>query len=230
MDFQTTQLKIYPGRWRGTADFPRWAHLDLSRTRDSSAIAIGHCPGFAEVQRSDCVVERMPIIRFDLLLEVRPPPGGEIRFKKIRRLLYLLREQYMPIKWVTADQYQSFDMLQTLQSKGFIVSEQSVDRTSAPYEVARAALCEGRAIAPFHKKALQEWTRLELDPRTGKADHAPGGSKDLADAMAGVIYGLTMETEVWTQFNIPLREVPDRVWAAAEQGGRDRRGPDDEWE
>ncbi len=59
-----------------------------------------------------------------------------------------------------------------------MVGEQSVDRTSAPYDVARAALCEGRVVAPFHEKALQEWTRLELDPRTGKVDHPPGGSKD----------------------------------------------------
>ena len=100
--------------------------------------------------------------------------------------------------------------------------------------MSRAALCEGRVIAPFHHKALQEWTRLELDPRTGKVDHhpppPPGGSKDLADAMAGVIYGLTMQTEVWTQFDIPLLEVPDRVRAAAEQDDPDDGGPDDEWE
>ncbi len=60
----------------------------------------------------------MPIIHFDLLLEVRPPPGGEIRLDKIRRLLYMLRENGMPVKWVMADQYQSADMLQILQSKG----------------------------------------------------------------------------------------------------------------
>ena len=48
-------------------------------------------------------------------------PIGEIHLDKIRRLLYLLRERRMPIPWVTADQYQSFDMLQTLLSKGFIV-------------------------------------------------------------------------------------------------------------
>ncbi len=89
---------------------------------------------------------------------------------------------------------------------------------------------EGRVIAPFHKKALEEWTRLELDPRTGKVDHPPGGSKDLADAMAGVIYGLTLRTEVWIQFNIPLLEVPDRVWAAAEQDDPHDGGQDDEWE
>ncbi len=230
VDFQTTQLQLYPGRWRGTADLPRFVHLDLSRTRDSSGIAIGHCPGFAEVQRTDGVVEWMPIIRIDLLLEVLPPPGGEIPLDKIRRLLYMLRENGMPVKWVTADQYQSADMLQTLQSKGFMVGEQSVDRTSAPYDVARAALCEGRVVAPFHDKALQEWTRLELDPRTGKVDHPPGGSKDLADAMTGVIYGLTRMTDIWTQFDIPLWEVPDRVQAAVALDDPDPGDPDDEWD
>ena len=66
--------------------------------------------------------------------------------------------------------------------------------------------------------------------RTGKVDHPPGGSKDLADAIAGVIYGLTTMSDIWTQFDIPLREVPDRVWAAAELDDLDPRDPDDEWD
>ncbi len=44
-------------------------------------------------------------------------------------------------------------------SKGFSVGERSVDRTSAPYEVARGAFYDGRVEAPWHEKATSEWTR-----------------------------------------------------------------------
>ncbi len=48
--------------------------------------------------------------------------------------------------------------------------------------------------------------------------------------MAGVIYGLTMQIEIWTQFDIPLWEVPDRVQAAAQLDDPDPRDPDGEWD
>ncbi len=85
------------------------------------------------------------------------------------------------------------------------------------------SLC--RVEAPFHEKALREWTRLELDPKTGKVDHGPGGSKDLSDAMTGVASGLTMMSEVWLQFEVPVSELPTSV---VEQVARENNGEDEE--
>ena len=64
--------------------------------------------------------------------------------------------------------------------------------------------------------ALWELTRLERDPKTGKIDHPIDASKDVADAMASVAYGLTLQTEIWTMFGIDLREVPLTVLEQAE--------------
>lgn len=36
-------------------------------------------------------------------------------------------------------------------------------------------------------------------------------SKDCADGLAGVVYGLTMRRETWTSFGIPLTRIPDSV-------------------
>ncbi len=188
VDFETTQLKIRR-TWRHTERYFRWAHLDLSLTRDSAGIAVGHCPEFVEIQRSETVFEVLPVIRFDLILEVRPPPNGEVQYEKIRELLYRLRESGLPIQYVTADRYMSADMLQMLGMRGFQVGVQSMDRTTEPYELARAAFYDGRVDAPHHSKALKELAELEYDPKRRKIDHPPtaGASKDLADAMAGVI-------------------------------------------
>ena len=48
--------------------------------------------------------EALPIIHFDLVLEIMPPPGGEIIYGRIRQLIYNLRDVIgLPIKWVSFD-------------------------------------------------------------------------------------------------------------------------------
>ncbi len=47
----------------------------------------------------------------------------------------------------------------------------------------------------------------EIDAKAGSIDHPPGGSKDLADALAGVVHGLTMRRDVWAQHGV----IPDRA-------------------
>jgi hypothetical protein len=61
----------------------------------------------------------MQQINFDLILEVRPPRNGEIEFENIRKLVYLLREQGMNLKWISFDSYQSVDSRQILRQHGF---------------------------------------------------------------------------------------------------------------
>ena len=71
---------------------------------------------------------------------------------------------------------------------------------------------------------------MELDPKSGKVDHPPGGSKDLADSMTGVIYWLTMMTDVWRQFDVPLSELPDSlVEQVAREGEEADAWDEDEW-
>jgi hypothetical protein len=216
-DFINTRLDLYPGRWAGTEQYPRFAHLDLARSQDSAGLAIGYVPRFRRIRRTKLVTEVLPVVKIDLLLEILPPRGGEIQYEKIRRLLYLLREHGLPLKWVTADQYQSTDMLQILTVQGFIVGEDSTDKTPAPYEVLKTALYDGRVIAPEHLKAQTELTRLERDPVTGKIDHPPDGSKDVADSLACVVFGLSLMAEIWHQHGVDLHEIPLTLSQHAEQ-------------
>ncbi len=221
-DFEQQVLKLYPRRWRGTSQFPRYVHLDLSMSHDSAGLAIAHVPGFKRIRRSDTTSEVWPVIRFDVLLEIRPPRGGEIHYEKIRRLLYLLRERDMPLRWASCDQFQSTDMLQILYTKGFIVGQESTDKTTGPYEVLKTAIYDRRVEAPAHPKAMEELTRLERDPKTGKIDHPSiDGSKDVADAMACCALGLSLQTEIWSMFDVSLHEVPGQL---AEMAERDSKG------
>ena len=206
-DFVSPTLRVYSNRIL-RPESPRFAHVDLSLTRDSTGLAIGHVPRFTQIKRGAEVIETLPVIAIDCTLEIHPPPGGEILIDKIRNVLYVLRDQGMNIKWVTFDQYQSADSIQILRQQGFITGIRSMDKTTVPYDFTKMAFYDGRIEAPPHPKLLEELLSLEKDTKTGKIDHPPNGSKDIADALAGVVYGLTMRREVWFEHNIPLLNIP----------------------
>ena len=183
------------------------AHVDLGLTGDSAGVAVGWVEGFAKVPRSDNTFELMPQINFDLILEVKPPRNGEIEFENIRKLFYKLREQGMNLKWISFDTYQSVDSMQILRQKGFTTGPHRWTRNRCHTMSTKTAFYDGRVKAPSHEKALSEIVRLERDPQSGLIDHPPNFSKDCADAVAGVVYGLTYRREIWTRHRVPINQT-----------------------
>jgi len=211
VDFVDTKLKIYPERITNPT-YPRFAHVDLGLTGDSAGVVIGHVVGFMDCDRGDHI-EQAPKIVIDAILEVSPPRNGEILFWKIRDVFYALKKFGMNIKWITFDSYQSADSLQLLRQAGFIADIQSMDKSIDPYEYTKSAIYDGRLKFNPHPKLQRELASLELDTKRGKVDHPPGGSKDCSDALAGVVYGLTMRREVWAIFGVRPLNMPTKVKA-----------------
>lgn len=209
-DFVETRVSLYPKRLVNPNEL-RWVHIDLSLNRDSAGMSIGHCPGFKQCHRGDHI-ETLPIIQYDMILEIVPPRGGEIDYGAIRKLLYTLRNQMnMPIKWVSFDQFQSNDSRQILQKNGFVTDRISMDTDTGPYDILKQAFYDGRIIAPTHVKALHELTTLEYNAKKAKIDHSPVGSKDISDSMAGVAMGLVKMRDTWQRYGIPLSMIPKGV-------------------
>ena len=102
----------------------------------------------------------------------------------------------MNLRFVTFDGYQSADSRQTLQNQRFTTGIVSMDRTTEPYQYLRDAIYDGRVSLPNHDKLREELLRLEFDARRQKVDHPVHGSKDLADAVAGVVHQLSRRQEV----------------------------------
>lgn len=218
-DFVAARPGIYVKRIQRPEE-PRLAHVDLGLTGDSAGVAVGWVEDFTQVRRSDNTLELMPVINFDAILEVKPPRGGEIEFENIRSLFYKLREAGTPLKWISFDSYQSADSVQVLRQKGFITGVQSMDKTSLPYDIMKAAFYDGRIRAPLHEKALSEIVRLERNPQTGLIDHPPNYSKDCADAVAGVVFGLTYRREIWVRHKAPMREFVQKIAGKIEEKDR----------
>lgn len=215
-DFVQSRIQLYPKRIVNREE-TRFCHIDLAISGDSAGFAVGHVSGFQRIDRG-AHAEMMPIIQFDLLLEIRPPRGGEIEIEKTRRLLYAIRDLGLPVKWVTYDGFQSKDSMQILAQQGFTTGYQSMDVDTIAYDVTKQAIYDRRILFPTNPHAQSEFVRLERNPKTQKIDHPPKGSKDLTDAIAGVVYGLTMRREVWARHRVPLTSIPTHLIQAEATG------------
>ena len=181
--------------FRAPNSIPRHAHIDIGVTNDALGFAMGHSPGMMDVGG-----EQKPIIVIDMIVRMVAPAGGQIELANMRQLLYRLRDDLgFRFKKITLDSYQSTDMMQQLSRNRFKSELLSVDRTIVPYYDLREALYEGRLALPTVMSRVRpsdppidilRKELLELQDMGLKIDHPPRGSKDIADAIAGVVTSL----------------------------------------
>ena len=177
---------------------PFGCHIDLALSGDSAGIGIGHVVGSRDIgSRTVFDAEKgkfdkqaygdLPIYALIGLLKVMPPTGGEIDLNVIRDLLFLISD-YVPLKWVTLDSFQSAALMQAFRARGIASYKLSVDKTPEAYLETKYAMAEQRVMIPRHVHFEEEIDNLEQDAITGKVDHRVGSSKDVADAVAGVVF------------------------------------------
>ena len=97
---------------------------------------------------------------------------------------------------VTMDGFQSADSLQQLRQQGYDAEVSSVDRSIVPYELVKAAIYEDRLMLYNYQPVVDELKRLEHNKKKGKVDHPSNGEKDLADALAGVVFSLSVSRQM----------------------------------
>lgn len=141
----------------------------------------------------------------DLYFQVKAPRGGEIIFDDILEfILHLKKGLKFNIVKVTFDGYQSLSLIQNLKRHGIESEELSVDRTTEAYDSLKSVIYRGVLSAYPNFVALRELEEL-LITNNGKVDHPAEsfrrsaeegdkrGSKDVADAMAGMVHGCLLE-------------------------------------
>ena len=176
-------------------------HIDLAISGDCAGVAISHAIGSKEIgyrvsYNSDTGLfdkepkGTLPVFGVPGLLQVVPPRGGEIEIHVLRELLGIVCE-YIPVYWLTMDRHQSASTLQYFRSRNVSTGILSVDRSPDPYIETKFAIKEERVYMARHDVLLEEMPNLDQDNTTGKIDHPEDGSKDLSDALAGVVYGMS---------------------------------------
>lgn len=170
------------------------AHIDLSKSSDATGLVIAHTVGSIRVQRFEAslmkeIEELKPVIRVDLVLRVIPPPNGEIDIPRIRAILFELNRRYgMQFGRISFDTFGSQESIKTMRDAGLSADVFSVDKDMGAYEILRTAIYDQRILC-YHAPVLErELAQLEFGD--GKVDHpaTAGGSKDLADALAGAVH------------------------------------------
>jgi hypothetical protein len=188
--FDTTKIKFDPRK-------RYYAHVDLALRKDACGIAVGHVDGFTEITRRNreghLVKDRLPIIIVDFMLRVRAPEHEEIKVDLVRALLLEMRSYGCNFKKITFDQYQSASSIQAFQRIGIESERFSVDRPMAAYNAFKESLLEDRLVLYSYEPFLEEAVRLEKNEQKDKVDHPPKSSKDITDAVAGVVSHCTEE-------------------------------------
>lgn len=174
---------------------PRCIHIDTSLSGDSTGFVMGYVDRQVEVIRrnesGEVYSDLAPFFIIDLLLRVNPPEGDQIFLPDVRRMVYELQEHGFHIAQLSCDSYQSAEMIQQMKRRGVKSDVLSVDRTTDPYDSLKSALYEDRIAFYEYTPLLSELKTLEYDSIKRKVDHPIAGSKDVSDALAGVVYSLS---------------------------------------
>lgn len=202
----TIAPKIDPKHVPTSPSIRRAVHLDFaySGNGDSAALAIGHVKELIENEYGDL----QPYMVIDLLIRVRATPGEQVLLSDLRSYVYQLKRMGYKLNKVTLDGFQSVDTMQQFRKRKIPVDYLSVDRSKEPYEALRDALNEDRIEFPSYMTWPSYQSELKADDKIdilrreltslqdvgNKIDHPPGGSKDLADAVAGVVSSLMSDS------------------------------------
>lgn len=184
-------VEAFVSTFRGVPGRKYFVHIDLSKNRDATGVAMVHREPGTNLWVTD------------FMLFLQPAQGKEIDIAAVRKTFVVdLRDKRgFDICGVSYDGWQSEESLQTLTKLGFAASYVSVDRTKAPYDTLIGLISEGKLDYYDYPPFLQQMRELELvrglkyDHPRKSADGSPG-RKDVSDAVAAATFnGLAYERD-----------------------------------
>lgn len=166
---------------------PTYIHLDMALVNDRAGISAVAVTGRKDIQLDDRTVS-VPTFSHVFSVGIEAPRGAQISFQKVMLFLVWLRSKGMNIQGISRDTFQSEYLGQQLESKNFKVDVLSLDRTNDGYIAFRSVLTEQRIDLLYHRLLQDELIHLQRDSVSQKVDHPSGGSKDIADSLAGAVW------------------------------------------
>lgn len=184
----------------------RYCHVDIGLTRDRLGLAIGYAYKWTENTivdfKENTKMVKEPHINFDLIASFQGYKDNPIQLLAIRKLILDVVSRGYKITQVTLDGYQSTDFIQSMQRMGIASKVLSIDKTQEPFdELIKSIYSKQINLYPLYIKTPdgkvnlphKEMRQLERLPEEGKYDHPLGGSHDLLQAIAGVIFTIKQE-------------------------------------
>lgn len=198
---------------QGMKEKPLYIHLDMSISGDKTGIAGVWIKG-SRPHKENEPESHDGLFQLAFSVSIKAPKGHQVSFEKNRQFIYWLKEQGFNIKGVSSDTFQSYDLLQAVQSRGFnteIISvDRLTDRVCLPYQFFKNVIYEKRIEMYDSTLLTEEIIGLERNNNSGKVDHSPSGinSKDSADAVCGALWNASKHVE---EFNFEFGETLDTI-------------------
>ena len=188
---------------------PIYLHMDLSLNTDRAGLSgIGITSRVDKQTEGNSKTVSLPFFSHMFSVGIEAPRGDKIPYDKILRFILWLKGKGFRIKCASRDQYQSEYIGQLLENSGIDSPKISLDRTPDGYIAFRAVLLEQRIDMVSCPLLEEELVHLQRDSVTGKLDHPVGGSKDIADTLAGAVWKATTDNP---GVNIDSRKVVSAV-------------------
>lgn len=178
---------------------PLYIHLDMSVSGDATGIGGVWINGKKPTKPGEDPSKDL-YYTLAFHVSIKAPKGYQVSFEKNRNFIRWLRQEGFNIKGVSADTFQSYDLLQVLKGEHFNTSIISVDRVDReqkvclPYLTFKNAIYEERFDMYPTTELVEELLDLEKDGN-GKIDHTPRGRKDAADGVCGALYNASQHAE-----------------------------------
>ena len=170
------------------------AHVDIGLVNDALGLSVGHVGPAKIVERTNNDGSKqkvtLPTITIDIALAVKAPKGERVRLEAIREFFLYLRDvMKINLKKITYDGFQSEDSIQLLKSYGFDSERMSLDgpKQDKKYLLLKTYVLEQRISFPDYPLLTKELEMLEHNRLKNKVDHPKNASKDVADAVCGVV-------------------------------------------
>lgn len=122
-----------------------------------------------EVSESDIFKRKDRMYLTDFVVGITAPKGQEVPLYKVQDFIEWLIKIGYPVAQVSADQFQSKQTLQNLQTKGIKTDNVSVDRSRDPYLFLRNLVYNKQVLIPKNDYLKDELRRLRDDGK--KIDH-----------------------------------------------------------
>lgn len=172
---------------------PRILHIDIATNNDRAGISMAKIIGNQRVEVLPGVYEDEPVYQAELAISIEPSKQREVDIEDLRNWAMSLRKIHgLNIVLFSFDQHQSKESRQKINKAGFKSNLFSTLNTPESYEYLKKLLYTNRIVLPHNWLLKEELAHLQKNSRTGKVDHAPGFSNDIADALASAVYQHTM--------------------------------------
>jgi len=186
--------------------------IDIGLTNDICGISIAYFDKFLIKQGKNNVKTKIPCFTVPVTIGLGRIQGQETSISLLYEFIRDINKKW-EVGSVTADTFQSRQLIQDLKRDGFNAYFLSVDRTSDAYQAMKLAIYEDRLKLQDSQLLRRELKELKTLRKNGKhkVDHPDvtkadmytngRGSKDVSDSMCSAVAAINKDLEIFVELS-----------------------------